>query len=157
MASTQHPRALRAVAVVGLGLASTLPACGASLTAQERAVAQTFADARRDAAAFAAHFDPALAPGTLASWQASFAREAPPKFEQGRGPVCVRAYWGEYVIDHSYFLYLRGTPGGFVITEVVYDSGFGPALGSLGGTEHRARPPSEYERCLAANAAARGR
>lgn len=128
-------------------------ACGPSLTARERMVARVFADARRDEARFAAHFDPAMSPEVVRSLRASFARESAPKFEQGDGPVCVRAYWGEWVIDHSVYLYLRPSPGGFVVTEVASDAGSWAALGELAGTEHRASPASESDRCVAANAA----
>lgn len=119
---------------------------------------RVFVDARRDDAAFAAHFDPGWSPEAVRGLRTALAQEGAPKFEQGRGPVCVRAYWGEWVIDHSYYFYLRPVGGGFVITDVASDRGFGPALASLGGTERRAPMKSEYDRCVAANAApTRGR
>jgi len=84
----------------------------------------------------------------------AFARD-PGRFASlGRGPVCVRAYWGEYVSDRSYYVYLRAIPGGFVVTDVVFDTGFGPALAGVFAVEHHPPAVSEFDRCMAANAAA---
>jgi len=131
------------------------PACGASRTPQERTLVRLFAAARGDEAAFAAHFDPAMSRDRVRGLRGLFAHEPTPKFEQGRGPVCVRAYWGEYFVDHAYYFYLRPIPGGYVVTDVASDSGgFGQALGGLFATEHRAPTESELDRCTAANAAA---
>lgn len=134
-----------------------VPACGPSLTARERMVTRMFADARRDEATFAAHFDPGMAREQVRALRDAFARESPPRFEQERGPVCVRAYWGEWVIDHGYYIYLRPSPGGFVVTDVESDSGFGPALASVGALEDRLPSVSVHDRCTAANAAAAAR
>lgn len=131
-----------------------VPACGASPTARERTLIRMFADARGDEAAFAAHFDPGVPRDRVRTLREAFARESAPKFEHGRGPVCVRAYWGEYVIDRSYYVYLRAIPGGFVVTDVVFDTGFGPALAGVFAVEHHPPAVSEFDRCMAANAAA---
>lgn len=146
------PPSLNHLVVLAVALA---PACGASRSAQERTLIRLFADARGDEAAFAAHFDPAMSRDRVRGLRGAFAHEPPPRFEHGRGPACVRAYWGDYFIDHSYYFYLRAIPGGFVVTDVASDSGgFGEAVGGLFATEHRAPAESEFDRCTAANAAA---
>ncbi len=143
--------------LLSLLLCTVLPmACAPRRTQREGRVEQVLKDARGHASTFARHFSTRVSPQVIAAWQESLAKEGPAKFEERDGPLCVRATWGDYVIDHSLYFFFEAPAADSPITSIVRDDrGFGAAMGELGrhNRPDGPTPTTELERCEAMNAA----
>ena len=149
------PKTRRVAPLIAVGTCLVALACGSS-TRYERDVQRLFSDARNNDPNFALHFSKSFSPDDIAQYRQTFADKKPPKVELEDGPWCVRAYWGEYVIDESYFIFYALEESRRVIVSAQWDSGFGAAMGGLFSHGESNPGPSLYDRCVIANNAASG-
>ena len=142
-------------ALIAVFCISSVASC-ASRTKYERKVLRVIADAKANTPDFAEHFDQDVSKEIVADYREILADDIEPKFEFSDGPKCVRAYWGNYAIDHSYYFFFEVQDGRTVISGIESSAGFGESLGHLFLMEHGNQRESVHETCETKNGDANG-
>ncbi len=130
-----------------LGLIVLMMSCASPY---ERKISKIYGESQKEIAVFQKNFSPEIDKQAISNLQKKFETKGKPKVEQAEGPVCVRAYWGDTVINGSvYFYFQDGEPK--MIERFESGGSFRQSMGNL--LRHNSRPPkrNKLAECIEAN------